>query len=158
MQALRVRQWACAVAACCAVGGHAQPLEDAHRWWINAGFYTQHFDASAGLQNENPGLGLEWAWDNTYALTAGVFTNSDRQTSHYLGLYAMPLAFAKGRWGVVAGGFDGYPHAFHGGWFPAVLPVAKWEGAAWGLHVIYIPTLPDRLYGGLSFQLKYAIR
>ena len=158
MPALRIRHLLCAMAALGGAGALAQPLEPTPRWWINAGFYTHHFDANAGLQNENPGLGLEWSRDDSYALTGGVFTNSDRQTSHYLGLYVTPVHWAQGHWGVVAGAFDGYPHAFGGSWFPAVLPIVKWEGAAWGLHVAYIPTLPDRLYGGLAFQLKFAIR
>lgn len=158
MHPLRIHPLTCALLAWCATAALAQSPEQSQRWWINAGFYTHHFDATAGLQNENPGLGLEWAWTASFALTGGVFRNSERQTSHYLGLYAMPVQCAQGRWGVVTGGFDGYPHAFGGDWFPAVLPVAKWEGAAWGLHVVYIPTLADRVHGGLAFQLKYAIR
>ena len=102
MPALRVRHLLCAMAALGGAGALAQPLEPTPRWWINAGFYTHHFDANAGLQNENPGLGLEWSRDDSYALTGGVFTNSDRQTSHYLGLYVTPVHWAQGHWGVVA--------------------------------------------------------
>jgi hypothetical protein len=28
--------------------------------WVNAGFYSAHFDAQKGLRNANPGIGLEY--------------------------------------------------------------------------------------------------
>ena len=86
--------------------------------WINAGFYTLHFDQDKGLRNANPGLGLEWALNDTYALTVGGFKNSDHQHSNYLGLYVMPWRWESLKLGAVVGTFDGYPRANQGGWFP----------------------------------------
>jgi hypothetical protein len=57
--------------------------------------------------------------------------------------------------GVVGGAFNGYPKAFNGGWFPAVLPVASWELRNLGMNLMLVPPLKDRLYGAVSFQLKY---
>jgi hypothetical protein len=57
--------------------------------------------------------------------------------------------------GVVAGVFNGYPNAYQGGWFPALIPTASLEGQHWGLNVALVPPLKDRLYGAVSFQLKY---
>ena len=125
-----------------------------HSLWLNAGFYSLHFDSNQGLRNPNPGLGLEWRLDEHWSATAGRFMNSDSAHSNYLGAYYQPWTFAGGKWGVVMGAFNGYPKAFNGGWFPAVLPVATWEGERLGLNVALVPQLQDRLYRALSLQLK----
>lgn len=135
------------------VGG-AKAEFDASRLWLNAGFYSAHFDTDKGLRNANPGLGFEYKLDNTWSATAGRFINSDNAHSHYLGAYFQPWTVAGIKLGVVGGAFNGYPKAFHGGWFPAVIPVASWEGPRFGLNVALVPPLKDRLYGAVSFQLK----
>ena len=128
---------------------------DAGRLWLNAGFYSVHFDTDKGLRNANPGLGLEYKLDETWSATAGRFINSDNAHSSYIGAYYQPWTWAGAKWGVVGGAFNGYPKAFNGGWFPAVIPTASFEGPRWGLNVALVPPLKDRLYGALSFQLKY---
>ena len=122
--------------------------------WLNAGFYSLHFDTQRGLRNPNPGLGLEYRLNEDWSVTAGRFMNSDSAHSNYVGAYYQPWAFAGSKWGVVMGAFNGYPLAFNGGWFPAVLPVVSWEGQRYGLNVAFVPPLKDRLYGAVSFQLK----
>ncbi len=124
------------------------------RLWLNAGFYSAHFDTDKGLRNANPGLGIEYKLDDTWSATAGRFVNSNNAHSSYVGAYYQPWTFAGARLGVVAGAFNGYPKAFNGGWFTAVLPVASWEGPRFGLNVALVPPLKDRLYGAVSFQLK----
>jgi hypothetical protein len=123
--------------------------------WVNAGFYSAHFDTNKGLRNANPGLGLEYKLDDTWSLTAGRFINSDNAHSNYLGTYYQPWREGHFKFGVVGGVFNGYPKAFDGGWFPAVLPVVSWESQQLGLNVMLVPPLKDRLYGAVSFQLKY---
>jgi hypothetical protein len=127
---------------------------DASRLWLNAGFYSAHFDTDKGLRNANPGLGFEYKLDDSWRATAGRFINSDNAHSSYIGAYYQPWTFAGARLGVVGGAFNGYPKAFNGGWFPAILPVASWEGQRFGLNVALVPPLKDRLYGAVSFQLK----
>ncbi len=138
-------------------GAQAQGL-DASRLWVNAGFYSAHFDRSKNLRDANPGLGVEYRLSPDWSLTAGRFTNSDNARSHYLGAYWQPWAFAGARWGVAGGLFNGYPQAFDGGWFPALIPVATWERGHLGLNVAWVPPLQDRLHGALSFQLKLRFR
>jgi hypothetical protein len=133
----------------------AEPDLDLGKVWINPGFYTLHFDRNKGLEDANPGIGIEWPINETYSLTAGLFRDSDRERSHYAGLYVMPFEFHGVKFGAVVGGFDGYPKTNNGGWFAAVIPTAAIEGRNWGLNVAIIPTIKDRLYGGISFQLKY---
>jgi hypothetical protein len=125
--------------------------------WINTGFYTSHFDRDKGLRNANPGLGIEWSLTDTYAFTAGGFKNSDDQHSNYVGVYVMPWRWHSWKAGAVVGVFDGYPRANQGGWFPALIPVLSVEGSQWGLNTAVVPSVKDRLYGGISFQLKYKL-
>ena len=135
---------------------NAEP--DLGKVWINAGFYSAHFDASKGLRNANPGLGVEYSLDDTWSLTAGRFINSDNAHSTYLGAYYQPWRLGEWKLGVVGGAFNGYPKAFDGGWFPAVLPVASWEAKNVGINVMLVPPMKDRLYGAVSFQLKYRFK
>ena len=123
--------------------------------WLNAGFYSAHFDSGKGLRNANPGIGLEVRIDETWSATAGRFINSDNAHSNYLGAYYQPWTFQGVKLGGVGGVFNGYPRAFNGGWFPAVIPTATLEKGRWGLNVALVPPLKDRLYGALSFQLKF---
>jgi len=125
--------------------------------WLNAGFYTLHFDHDKGLRNANAGLGLEWTLNDTYSLTVGGFKNSDHQHSNYIGMYVMPWRWESFKLGAVVGTFDGYPRANQGGWFPALVPMVSFEGERWGLNTAIIPSVKDKLYGGISFQLKYKL-
>jgi hypothetical protein len=90
-----------------------------------------------------------------WSATAGRFTNSNNAQSNYVGAYYQPWTVSGVKLGGVAGAFNGYPHAFKGGWFPAVIPTASLEGQRWGLNVALVPPLKDRLYGAVSFQLKF---
>jgi hypothetical protein len=134
--------------------GLARAELDTSRLWVNAGFYSAHFDTGKGLRNANPGLGFEYKLDDTWSATAGRFINSDNANSSYIGAYYQPWTVSGIKLGVVGGAFNGYPKAFNGGWFPAVIPVATWEGERFGLNVALVPPLKDRLYGAVSFQLK----
>ncbi len=136
----------------CASGVRAE--FDVRQLWLNAGFYSAHFDTGKGLRNANPGLGLEYPLNAHWSATAGRFINSDNADSDYIGAYYQPWTLAGAKLGVVGGAFNGYPKAFNGGWFPAVIPVASWEGQRFGLNVALVPPLKDRLYGAVSFQFK----
>jgi hypothetical protein len=123
--------------------------------WVNPGFYSYHFQRDKGFNNVNTGLGFETTLTEKYALTAGVFENSDRETSRYVGVYAMPFKIAGFKAGAAIGAFDGYPKMRNGGWFPAAIPTVAFEGRQLGLNVSFIPTIGDRLHGALTFQVKY---
>ena len=49
--------------------------------WLNAGFYSAHFNTDKGLRNSNPGLGVEAVFNEDWSATAGTFTNSDDANS-----------------------------------------------------------------------------
>jgi len=135
----------------------AQAL-DLARTWLNPGFYSFHVERDKNLNNVNTGLGIEVPLSNTYAFTAGVFENSNRATSHYVGLYVMPFEIGPFKAGAVVGGFNGYPNANQGGWFPALIPVIALEGQQLGMNVSFVPTVQNQLHGAISFQLKYRFK
>jgi len=122
--------------------------------WVNAGFYSFHFDTNKGLNNSNYGLGVEYRYSSTSSLTVGQFYNSDRETSHYAGMYWEPVTWGKVKLGAVIGGFDGYPRMLNGGWFPALIPIASVEYDRVGANIAFVPSIQNRLYGAISVQLK----
>lgn len=123
--------------------------------WINPGFYSQHFDKSKNLNDNNRGFGVEASINNTYSVTAGVFENSNRETSHYIGAYVMPFQRGAFKAGAAIGAFDGYPLMREGGWFAAVVPAMAIEGRRFGMNIFVIPKIGDKVNGALSFQVKY---
>lgn len=125
--------------------------------WINPGFYSHHFDKSKDLNDNNRGFGVEATISKTYSLTAGVFENSDRQTSHYIGAYVMPYQVGALKAGAAVGAFDGYPNMRDGGWFLAIVPTIAIEGRRIGLNISYIPKIGDKVNSALSFQVKFNI-
>ena len=125
--------------------------------WVNPGFYSHHFDKEKDLNNNNRGLGVEVGLTDTYSLTAGVFENSDRGTSHYVGTYVMPYRLGGLKAGVAMGAFNGYPKVRDGGWFPSVVPTVAIEGARIGLNVSFVPKIGDRLNSALTFQVKFKL-
>jgi hypothetical protein len=131
---------------------------DTSRLWVNAGFYSAHFDTHQGLRNANPGLGAEYRINDVWSVTAGRYLNSNDTYSNYVGGYYQPWRINNVKLGAAVGLFNGYPQAFNGGWFPAVLPTATWESGLVGLNVALVPPLKDRLYGALSVQLKFRFK
>ena len=125
--------------------------------WLNAGFYSYHFQRDKGLNDSNPGLGGEYRFSTVASATAGRFYNSDRAYSNYAGVYYQPIALGPVRIGAVFGAFDGYPKMRNGGWFPAAIPTLSYEYKSVGLNLAIVPTYKDRLYGALSFQLKFKV-
>jgi hypothetical protein len=126
-------------------------------FWVNPGFYSYHFDTDKNLNNHNGGFGVEASITDTYSLTAGVFQNSDRTTSHYVGAYVMPFRAGPVKLGAAVGAFNGYPQMHEGGWFPAAVPTLAFEGRSLGLNVGFVPKIGDRVHSAISFQLKYNV-
>jgi len=68
----------------CLCGLHARAEFKADRLWVNAGFYSAHFDTDKGLRNANPGIGVEYRIDPLWSATAGRFRNSNNADSSYV--------------------------------------------------------------------------
>ena len=125
--------------------------------WLNPGFYSYHFQKDKGFNNNNFGLGGEYRYTTTSAAMLGIFDNSDKQTSRYIGWLWQPLVSGPIRIGAVAGAIDGYPHMLDGGWFAAVIPVASFEYKNIGANLLFVPSYKDRLYGAISLQVKLRV-
>jgi hypothetical protein len=125
--------------------------------WLNAGFYSHHFQQDKGFNNHNYGLGGEYRYSTVSSITIGEFYNSVRQTTHYAGLYWRPLELGPVHLGAAIGAMDGYPKMQNSGWFFAVIPTASIECKNIGAYLMYIPSYQDKLYGVLSLQLRIKV-
>lgn len=125
--------------------------------WLNPGLYSYHFDRNRDFNSINIGLGAEYQFSSVASITAGVYRNSYYQASSYLGSYWQPIQMGPVKLGLVAGIFNGYSNTNNGGWFPAALPAASVEGDLIGCNLIIIPTIPSRISGSLSLQLKFKV-
>ena len=131
-----------------------KPLDEV---WLNAGFYSYHFQRDKGLNDGNSGFGAEYRFSAVSSLTAGRFRNSERKYSNYAGIYYQPIMIGPVRLGAVIGGFNGYPKAVNGGWFLAAIPAASVEYQRLGVNLTIVPSYKDRLYGAVSIQFKLKI-
>lgn len=125
--------------------------------WIDSGFATAHFDSGKNLNGSNVGYGAEYRFSGTMAAAAGHFYNSDRRHSSYAGVIWQPYAIGPLRLGATVAAFNGYPRVRDGRWFPALIPTMTLEYKLVGINIGVIPSLGDRLYGGVSVQLKLKI-
>lgn len=126
-------------------------------FWIDSGFWTGHFDSGKDLNGNNKGLGAEYRFSGTMAAVGGRFHNSDREWSNYAGVIWQPYAVGPVRVGAALAAFDGYPKMRSGGWFPAIIPTLTYDYRRVGVNVGIIPNYKDRLYGGISLQLKLKV-
>ena len=122
--------------------------------WVNPGMYSYHFQKDQNLNSNNWGIGLEYRFHTVASATIGNFKNSDNGHSSYAGVYYQPFAIGPVKFGVVAGGFNGYQSTNNGGWFPAVLPALTLEESRFGANLFLIPTVGDRVHGAISLQIK----
>lgn len=122
--------------------------------WLSTGFQTWHFNNNLGLNGHNPGWGIDYRFSTTASVTGGKFYNSDWHDSRYLGLSWYPLSAGPLRFGMFAGMFDGYPRMMNGGAFLAAVPSISAEYKRVGANLAIVPTIQDRLHGGISLQLK----
>lgn len=122
--------------------------------WLNPGLLSYHFDQNKDFNSLNYGFGAEYKFSTVASLTVGTYRNSYYRQSNYIGAYWQPIAVGPIHIGVVAGGFNGYLNTNNGAWFPAVLPALTIEGDLIGFNLLVIPTIPNRVSGSLSLQLK----
>lgn len=125
--------------------------------WLNPGLYSYHFDRNRDFNSNNVGLGAEYQISTITSITAGFYRNSYYQSSSYIGAYWQPIGIGPMKLGVVSGLFNGYSNTNNGGWFPAVLPALTVEGDLFGCNLLFIPTVPNRIAGSVSLQLKIKV-
>lgn len=162
----RSRHWRaslllCTLAYAAGAQAGATPQESWPQVWLNPGIYSQHFDSSKGLRNNNIGFGAEAMLSNDHVLMAGSFINSNRARTHFAAYEWRPLHWTVSGVnvgaGIVFGAFDGYPNYRDGGWFVAPLPMLSIEGRTLGANISLIPTVANRFDGALAVQLKLRV-
>ncbi|MBC7684236.1 MAG: hypothetical protein H7176_03290 [Bdellovibrionales bacterium] len=148
---------ALALGLVCAGHACAQDSGKRHEVWLGTGFATYHFQGELDLNGRNPGIGVEYRFADSAAVTAGRFYNSDRQHTRYVGVLYQPWSLGPVKLGAVLAAFDGYPKMRDGGWFLAPVPAASFEYKKVGVNVAVVPTYKNRLHGGISVQLKFKL-
>jgi hypothetical protein len=126
-------------------------------FWLATGFATAHFNRDKDLNGSNTGYGAEYHFSTTMRAAAGHFYNSDRGHSTYAGMIWQPYAIGPLRLGATVAVFNGYPRVRGGGWFPAVIPTMTLDYRRVGVNIGVVPSLGNRLYGGVSVQLRLKI-
>lgn len=149
-----------AVLLAATIAAEAAPETSWPQVWINPGVYTQHFDSSKGLRNDNVGFGAEVVLAPDHALMGGSFVNSNRARTHYAAYQWRPfhwqIAGVNIGAGIALGAFDGYPYR-NGAWFLAPLPLLAVEGKTFGANISMIPTVANRFDGAIAIQVKLRV-
>lgn len=139
----------------------ATPGEFSTQIWISPGIYSQHFDSSKHLRNDNVGLSGEVVFKKDHALMGGSYINSNRARTTFAAYEWRPWHWnAAGldlHAGVALGAFDGYPNYRNGGYFLAPLPLLAIEGRHFGVNLSIIPTIRNRLDGAVAVQFKFRV-
>lgn len=125
--------------------------------WLNAGFYSYHFDRHQKLNDNNIGIGVEYRYSTISAITAGGFHNSNFKISTYLSWHWQPLTLGPTRIGVLLGAINGYPHIQDGNYFPLILPIVSYEYKNIGFNLTLIPPYPNLLFASVTLQIKLKV-
>jgi hypothetical protein len=122
--------------------------------WLNPGMFSYHFDRERTFNSRNIGFGAEYRFSSVASFTIGTFSNSYHESSKYIGAYWQPIQLGLFKLGAVAGGFNGYSKTNDGGWFPAIIPALTYEGDRFGVNLLMVPSIPDRVAGSFCVQFK----
>lgn len=125
--------------------------------WVNPGMYSYHFAKDHHFNDDNLGVGVEYAFNTTASVTVGEYSNSVRHHTNYAGIYYHPIEFGPIKVGFVAGVLNGYPSKNHGNYFPALLPTISSEYKWIGVNLYFIPPISNATHGVLSAQFNFRI-
>jgi hypothetical protein len=125
--------------------------------WLNAGMQSYHFAKEQHFNNNNLGVGVEYAFNTVASVTVGEYKNSLRHQTNYAGIYYHPIELGPIKVGVVAGVINGYPAMNRGRYTPSLLPTISTEYKWVGANLYFIPPIGNSTYSVLSVQLKFRI-
>jgi hypothetical protein len=129
--------------------------EPKNELWLNPGMFSYHFDRERSFNSRNIGFGAEYRYSTVASFTLGTYRNSYHESSNYMGAYWQPIQLGVFKFGAVAGFFNGYSKTNDGGWFPALIPALTYEGERFGVNLLMVPSIPDKVAGSLSVQFKF---
>ncbi len=131
----------------------SQPISE---FWVNPGLLSYHFKHDSKRNDTNYGIGAEYRYSTVHAVTLGVFNNSFRETSHYVGWLWQPVGLGPARIGAAFGAINGYSEHRNGAWFPAVIPTASIEYKRIGASLMFVPPAVKGT-GAISLQLRFNV-
>jgi hypothetical protein len=121
--------------------------------WLNPGLISYHLKHDDKRNDDNYGIGVEYRYSTVHAVTLGVFNNSFRETSRYVGWLWQPVGLGPVRIGAAVGAINGYSEHRNGAWFPAVIPTASIEYNYIGASLMLVPPAVKGT-GAISLQLR----
>ena len=121
--------------------------------WLHLGAISYHFNRAADYNEINHGLGIEHQFNARHSLSAGAYRNSERRTTVYALYGYTPLQIGIVKLGLLAGLANGYS-ANNGNVFPVALPVAMIERGRFGFNFTVIPSIREKVDGGVAMQFK----
>jgi len=120
--------------------------------WITFGGVSDHFCHGCGLNNVNPGLGIEYDRTDHTKIIAGSYLNSYNRTTVYAGAAYQPIQYGPARFGIVGGVATNY-----GLKVPVIAaPVVSVEYRDVGVNILAVPSIGN--YSGLvtiNFKIKF---
>ncbi len=124
--------------------------------WLNVGGFSRHLQRSAGHNENNLGLGLEYRTSPEISFMAGSYYNSVRKNTTYAAVNWQPWTMGPFKIGAAVGLMNGYPAMNRGGNFFAALPMATYEGRRFGINVGLIPSIKN-VDGAVIVQFKVRV-
>ena len=124
--------------------------------WLTAPIASYHFSEREGkgkYEQFNPGLGLEYAFNERWRLGAGTYRSSIRTDASYLGAMYLPVTYKSLRFGLSAGVVSGYETNLS----PILAPTAVFEWKRFGFNILFIPPTAKTDGGGLGFVAKWKL-
>ncbi|MBP2654658.1 MAG: hypothetical protein H6Q73_2227 [Firmicutes bacterium] len=145
----------------CLAGGVVQAAENSMA--VSVPVFTRHFPSSSSDLNEhNHGVGLEYILRKDVAVTAGVFNNSLRKDTAYVGVIYTPFRVVGLHTGIVLG-FDlsgGYNSINPVKPIIGALHFATGNGSPIGFNIDVLPgggnKNGDLVYGAAGVSMKYS--
>lgn len=105
-------------------------------------------DGKGAYEQENLGFGLEHVLNDRWRLAAGIYRNSIRQDSGYVGVSYLPVEM----WGARVGASVGMVSGYTGNLVPIFIPTVSLDGR-FGFNLLVMPPY-DKNPAGLGLQLK----
>lgn len=124
--------------------------------WLNVGGFSRHFQRSAGYNENNLGLGIEYRTSPEISFMAGNYYNSVHKNTTYAAVNWQLWTMGPFKIGAAVGLMNGYPAMNRGGNFFAALPMASYEGRRFGINIGLIPSIKN-VDGAVMLQFKVRV-
>jgi len=129
--------------------------------WLNLGAFSKHsgkrLDTGHDYNEQNTGLGYEWAATEHVNYGFGFYNNSYDQSSVYASVFRELFSVGRLRGGLTAGLVTGYPRASV---LPFLFPTLAYEHDRFGVNLSYSPSVSSKgeqmTTDVLILQLKFA--